>query len=31
MIAATAISLGFELATRDAAFRSVPELALRRW
>ena len=31
MIAATAISLGFELATRDAAFRAVPELALRRW
>lgn len=31
MIAATAISLGFELATRDAAFRAVPELVLRRW
>ena len=31
MIAATAISLGFELATRDAAFRGVPELVLRRW
>jgi hypothetical protein len=23
--------LGFELATRDAAFRAVPELVLRRW
>jgi tRNA(fMet)-specific endonuclease VapC len=31
MIAATAISLGFELATRDAAFGAVPELVLRRW
>jgi tRNA(fMet)-specific endonuclease VapC len=31
MIAATAISLGFELATRDAAFRAVPDLVLRRW
>ena len=31
MIAATALSLGFELATRDAAFREVPELVLRRW
>lgn len=31
MIAATAISMGFELATRDAAFRAVPELVLRRW
>ena len=31
MIAATAISVGFELATRDVAFRSVPELVLRRW
>ena len=31
MIAATAISLGYELATRDAAFDAVPDLALRRW
>ena len=31
MIAATAISMGFELATRDAAFRAFPELVLRRW
>lgn len=31
MIAATALSLGYELATRDAAFHSVPELRLRRW
>lgn len=31
MIAATAISLGYELATRDAAFDAVPDLTLRRW
>jgi tRNA(fMet)-specific endonuclease VapC len=31
IIAATAISVGFEVATRDAAFRAVPELAVRRW
>lgn len=31
MIAATAISLGYDLATRDAAFDAVPDLALRRW
>lgn len=31
MIAATALSLGYDLATRDAAFESVPDLALRRW
>jgi len=31
MIAATAISLGYDLLTRDAAFDAVPDLALRRW
>ena len=31
MIAATAISLGYDLATRDGAFDAVPDLALRRW
>lgn len=31
IIAATAISLGYDLATRDAAFRQVPELKLRIW
>ena len=31
MIAATAISLGYDLATRDRAFDGVPDLALRRW
>ncbi len=31
MIAATAISLGYDLATRDAAFDAVPDLAIRRW
>ncbi|MDQ3171673.1 MAG: PIN domain-containing protein [Acidobacteriota bacterium] len=31
MIAATAISLGYDLATRDAAFDTVPDLAVRRW
>ena len=31
MIAATAISLGYALATRDAAFDAVPDLTLRRW
>lgn len=31
MIAATAISLGYDLATRDRAFDAVPDLALRRW
>ena len=31
MIAATAISLGYDLATRDAAFDAVPDLVLRRW
>lgn len=31
MIAATALSLGYDLATRDAAFDAVPDLAIRRW
>lgn len=31
MIAASAISLGFDLATRDRAFDAVPDLGLRRW
>ena len=31
MIAATAISLGYDLATRDRAFDAVPDLGLRRW
>ncbi len=31
MIAATAISLGYDLATRDGAFEAVPDLAIRRW
>lgn len=31
MIAATAISLGYDLATRDTAFDAVPDLTLRRW
>jgi len=31
IIAATAISLGYDLATRDAAFKHVPELKLRAW
>lgn len=31
MIAATAISLGYDLATRDRAFDAVPDLDLRRW
>lgn len=31
MIAATALSLGYDLATRDRAFDGVPELVLRRW
>lgn len=31
MIAATALSLGYDLATRDEAFASVPDLSLRRW
>lgn len=31
MIAATAISMGYDLATRDAAFGAVPDLAIRRW
>lgn len=31
MIAATAISLGYDLATRDGAFDTVPDLAIRRW
>jgi predicted nucleic acid-binding protein len=31
MIAATALSLGYELATRDTAFQVVPDLGLRRW
>lgn len=31
MIAATAISLGYGLATRDRAFETVPDLVLRRW
>ena len=31
MIAATAISLGYDLATRGRAFHAVPDLALRRW
>jgi len=31
IIAATALSLGYDLATRDAAFRQVPELNLRLW
>lgn len=31
MIAATALSLGYELATRDVGFRAVPELKTRDW
>jgi tRNA(fMet)-specific endonuclease VapC len=31
MIAATALALGWELATRDAAFTKIPELKLRSW
>ena len=31
IIAATAISLGYDLATRDAVFKRVPELKLRAW
>lgn len=31
MIAATALSLGYDLATRDHAFAAIPELSLRRW
>ena len=31
MVAATAISLGYDLATRDGAFDAVPDLAIRRW
>jgi tRNA(fMet)-specific endonuclease VapC len=31
MIAATALSLGYDLATRDTAFDDVPDLAVRRW
>lgn len=31
MIAATAISLGYDLATRDRAFDAVPDLVLRHW
>lgn len=31
MIAATAISAGYDLATRDRAFEAVPDLGLRRW
>ena len=31
MIAATAITLGYHLATRDGAFDAVPDLTLRRW
>lgn len=31
MIAATAISLGYDLATRDGAFEAVPDLVIRRW
>lgn len=31
MIAATALSLGYDLASRDAAFDAVPDLGLRRW
>lgn len=31
MIAATAISLGYDLATRDRGFDTVPDLELRRW
>jgi tRNA(fMet)-specific endonuclease VapC len=31
MIAATAITLGYDLATRGRAFDAVPDLALRRW
>ena len=31
MIAATAISLGYDLATRDRAFDAVPDLPIRRW
>ena len=31
MIAATAISMGYDLATRDAAFGAVPDLVIRRW
>lgn len=31
MIAATALSIGYDLATRDAAFGVVPDLGLRAW
>lgn len=31
MIAATALSLGYDLATRDATFSVVPDLGLRSW
>jgi tRNA(fMet)-specific endonuclease VapC len=31
MIAATAITLGYDLATRDAAFEAVPDLVIRHW
>jgi predicted nucleic acid-binding protein len=31
MIAATALSLGYDLATRDAAFNAVPDLGVRIW
>jgi len=31
MIAATSLTLGYDLATRDRAFDAVPDLAIRRW
>lgn len=31
MVASTALALGYDLATRDAAFRHVPELTVRTW
>lgn len=31
MIAATSLTLGYDLATRDRAFDAVPDLTLRRW
>ncbi len=31
MIAATALTIGCDLATRDAAFEAVPDLRLRMW
>lgn len=31
MVAATALSLGYDLVTRDDAFEAVPDMTIRRW